>query len=69
LGNLCELFVAAYVYSSLWSQVTMNEAMRLFKKFVTEFKIQYRRTWDREQGLSAPAAAAHEDPETRLYEQ
>jgi hypothetical protein len=47
----------------------MNEAMRLFKKFVTEFKIQYRRTWDREQGLSAPAAAAHEDPETRLYEQ
>lgn len=46
----------------------MSEAMTLFKKFLTEFKIKYRRTLDEENGISAPPHAVNEDPERLLYE-
>lgn len=53
----------------LWgTHVTMSEAMGLFKRFLTQFKIKYRRSWDDERGVSAPPSAVHEDPEQLLYE-
>ena len=52
-----------------YDQVTMNEAMSLFKKFLNEFKIKYRRKYDSDRGLPAPpnAVLRNEDPEQELY--
>lgn len=49
-------------------QVTMAEAMSLFKTFLAQFKIKYRRAYDEERGIPAPTSAAFEDPEQLLYE-
>lgn len=46
----------------------MAEAMSLFKKFITEYKIKYRRKYDEERGIPLPPSAAFEDPEQLLYE-
>lgn len=53
----------------LWgTYVTMGEAMSLFKTFLRDFKIKYRKTHDEESGLTSPGWVRSDDLEKPLYE-
>lgn len=46
----------------------MSEAMGLFKKFLTGFKVKYRQALDEERGVSTSFSGIGDNPEQLLYE-